>query len=488
VWVRDEFRVPAPVSRPMKSPAADPAFERALAAEILASEQMRIRVLAASLALLLLLDQMQFLIAHDAVQRLAREPVPTWLPLRVTGPFLAYEVVVLIGLRYRISRGKDMPSAMRFGNAIIETSLPTVILWWFNQYASPAVTFGTWPSMLYFLFIVASTLRLDFVLPALTGAVAAIGYLGLVYAVLPLDAASADPVLTPLYHLTKAAIMLVAGVVAGLVAIRLRNKFRVAVAEAASRERVTNLFGQHVSPAVVERLLERPAEIAGETHEICVMFLDIRNFTAHARSRPPQEVVEFLNAAFAFMIEAIDRHGGFINKFLGDGFLAVFGAPLEDPSAARHAVAAAREILAEIDRRGLADGAWPLKVGIGVHIGPAVTGNIGSPPPQGVHRDRRHREPGLETRATHQGAWRPADRLGRHHDGARRRCRRGGAPRGRDPQRLRRAGAPVAAGVSLSRTDVCLLRVNGRIADSARPPLMTHLGHGCWLGSDQSSV
>jgi adenylate cyclase len=361
----------------MRFQAADPAFERALAAEILASEQMRMRVLAATLALVLAVDQLIFLLAHDTVQQLVR--FPTWLPLRLIGPFLAYEIVALIALRYRVSRDKDMPALARFANAMVETSLPTVILWEANQYASPAVAFGTWPTMLYFLYIVASTLRLDFVLPAFTGAVAAIGYLGLVYAVLPLDAASADPLLVPIYHLTKAGIMLAAGVVAGLVAIRLRSKFWLAVAEAVSRERVTNLFGQHVSPAVVDRLLDRPAEFVGETREICVMFLDIRNFTANARSRSPEEVVEFLNSAFAFMIEAVDRQGGFINKFLGDGFMAVFGAPLDDPLAARHAVAAAREILAEIDRRGLADGTWPLKVGIGVHVGAAVTGNIGSP-------------------------------------------------------------------------------------------------------------
>jgi adenylate cyclase len=71
-------------------------------------------------------------------------------------------------------------------------------------------------------------------------------------------------------------------------------------------------------------------------------------------------VVEFLNSNFAFMIEAIDCHGGFINKFLGDGFLAIFGAPLDDPAATRHAFEAAREILAEIDERGLSNGPWPL--------------------------------------------------------------------------------------------------------------------------------
>ena len=131
------------------------------------------------------------------------------------------------------------------------------------------------------------------------------------------------------------------------------------------RDRATNLFGQHVSPAVVDRLLASPADFSGEMRKVCVMFLDIRNFTANARSKRPEQVVEFLNATFGFMIESIDRQGGFINKFLGDGFMAIFGAPLDDPAAAHHAVAAAQEILVEIDRRGLADDAWPLRVGIG---------------------------------------------------------------------------------------------------------------------------
>ncbi len=283
-------------------------------------------------------------------------------------------------LRYRGRQGKDIPRFGRFGNVFIETNLPTAILWWGHEYiANPAVTFSGWPSMLYFIFIVASTLRLDFALSVFTGVVAAVGYFGLAAALLPLSSDAADPLLQPLFHLAKAAIMLLGGVVAGLVALRLRAKFRSAVRESAMREEVTNLFGQHVSPAVVERLLQQSGESEGDIREVCVLFLDIRNFTANARNRPPEAVVEFLNGAFAFMIEAVDRNGGFINKFLGDGFMALFGAPLHDPAAAQHGVAAAKEILAEIDRRGLADGAWPLKVGIGLHIGQAVTGNVGSP-------------------------------------------------------------------------------------------------------------
>lgn len=75
-----------------------------------------------------------------------------------------------------------------------------------------------------------------------------------------------------------------------------------------------------------------------------------------------------------FGLEQFHRHGGFINKFLGDGFMAVFGAPLEDAHAAQHAVAAARDILAEIPARGLGHGRWPLRVGIGLHVGPAALG------------------------------------------------------------------------------------------------------------------
>ncbi len=253
-----------------------------------------------------------------------------------------------------------------------------------SHYMSPSAAFGTWPSLFYFVFIVAATLRLNFVLPMFTGVVAAVEYMVLAAAILPLSISASEAVLTPLFHASKSAIMLIVGVVAGLVSLRLRDKFVAAAHEAVARERVTNLFGQHVSPAVVERLLDRTQSEGGEVREVCVMFLDIRDFTANARARRPPEVVEYLNEAFAFMIAAVDRHNGIINKFLGDGFMAVFGAPLEDPQATYHAVAAAREILDEIDRRGGVtqgpDGqSWPLFVRIGIHAGRAVTGNVGSP-------------------------------------------------------------------------------------------------------------
>ena len=100
-----------------------------------------------------------------------------------------------------------------------------------------------------------------------------------------------------------------------------------------ARDKVTNLFGQHVSPVVVEQLLG--TNVQSERRTVCVLFLDIRGFTAMTRTRSADETVTLLNDFFAEMIEIVDRHSGFINKFLGDGFLALFGAALADPAAAR---------------------------------------------------------------------------------------------------------------------------------------------------------
>jgi hypothetical protein len=130
-----------------------------------ASELLRMRVVAATLGVLLAADQLLYLFARDRVEQFYQKPLPAWLPARIIGPFLAYEIVALLVLHYRLVGGNTVPTAARFVNALIETSLPTVGLW-ANKLATPAVAFSTWPTMLYFIYIVASTLQLDFVLPA----------------------------------------------------------------------------------------------------------------------------------------------------------------------------------------------------------------------------------------------------------------------------------------------------------------------------------
>jgi adenylate cyclase len=145
-----------------------------------------------------------------------------------------------------------------------------------------------------------------------------------------------------------------------------------------ARDRVTNLFGQHVSPQVVARLMAEGTGTGSDLRRVAVMFVDFRSFTSGASTRSPQEVVDRLDGAFAVLVDILDRHGGIVNKFLGDGFLALFGAPLEAHDAAHQAVAAAREMLEANDRVNKAT-SWPLRIGIGIHFGEVVAGNIGSP-------------------------------------------------------------------------------------------------------------
>ena len=180
------------------------------------------------------------------------------------------------------------------------------------------------------------------------------------------------------YHVIRSLIIFICGILAGAVGVQLRRQFEKSIVAATARDRVTNLFGQHVSPQVVERLMTEGTNTASDIRRVAVMFVDFRSFTAAARVRTPQEVVDRLDGAFAVLVEIVDRHGGIVNKFMGDGFLALFGAPFETPEATQHAVAAAREMLAAMARDNERN-SWPLRIGIGLHFGDVVAGSVGSP-------------------------------------------------------------------------------------------------------------
>jgi adenylate cyclase len=354
-------------------------YASALRREILRSEIQRVQVLAVILGTLLVVMMAVVSLLPGLTARIFRGGLEWWEPLRGVGPFALYEFVVLFVLRWRASRDRDFPRYARFGNAFVETSLPSVVILVLSRHMEPMTVFGFWPPMLYFVFIVLSTLRLDFWLSLWTGAVAAVQQFLLVVWLIPLEAFSSAPEHALVYHLSRSVVLLGAGAVAGIVAGSLRRQFDKSVAAAAARDRITNMFGQHVSPAVVDRLLASRSDPPSEMREVCVLFLDIRGFTAMTRKRPADQTVALLNDFFAEMIEVVDRNHGIINKFLGDGFLALFGAPLEDPKAAANALAAARGMLEAVDRWNKARPQTTLRVGIGIHLGEAVTGTVGSP-------------------------------------------------------------------------------------------------------------
>lgn len=149
--------------------------------------------------------------------------------------------------------------------------------------------------------------------------------------------------------------------------------FNRMVAGLRERERLRDAFGTFVDPSLAERVLEEGTDLAGEDVDASVLFMDIRGFTSFAERAEAKEVVGRLNDLFERVVPIIARHGGHANKFLGDGLMAVFGAPERQSDHAERAVRAAREI-AEMVRDRYGD---DLRVGIGVNSGRVVVGTVG---------------------------------------------------------------------------------------------------------------
>jgi adenylate cyclase len=351
-------------------------FEHALTQEVLRSELIRVKALIATTLLLAAILLTVYFLAPDAVNAIWRGGLrPSYLYVTLV-PFILFELWVHAAISRHLKLNRDVPVFRRYLGALIETTMPTIALALHIQNMGAVQALGFVVPLAYFIFIILSTLRLDFWLSTFTGFVAAAELFGMAMFYHP--AGNTDPEPEIFYHAARSLIILTCGMLAGAVGVQLRRQFAASIQAATARDRVTDLFGQHVSPQVVERLMVEGASTASDIRRVAVMFVDFRSFTAGARSRSPQEVVDRLDGAFAVLVEILDRHGGIVNKFLGDGFLALFGAPFEAADAAQRAVAAAREMLLAMDSVNKA-GSWPLRIGIGIHFGEVVAGNIGSP-------------------------------------------------------------------------------------------------------------
>jgi class 3 adenylate cyclase len=154
----------------------------------------------------------------------------------------------------------------------------------------------------------------------------------------------------------------------------LAASFNEMVAGLAERERIREAFGTYLDKEVAEYILSEGFTEEGVEVEVSVLFCDVRDFTAFASDATPQEVVAALNRLFEVIVPIIADHGGHIDKFEGDGLLAVFGAPEPFVDHADRAVRAACAIGTEVNDRGRAG---ELRIGVGVNTGRVIAGAIG---------------------------------------------------------------------------------------------------------------
>lgn len=178
-------------------------------------------------------------------------------------------------------------------------------------------------------------------------------------------------------HLPVAAPLLTGGLAAaGRVALQ-------AGLQVLERRRLRRAFGGYVSPQIMAEIVEGrlAAALGGERRTICVLFSDVRGFTTRSEGMAPEDVVVLLNRYFEGMITAIHEQEGTVDKLMGDGIMAFFGAPnrLDDPC--RKAFDAARDMLVRLDALNAefeAEAVPPIEIGIGLHLGEAVVGHVGS--------------------------------------------------------------------------------------------------------------
>ena len=165
----------------------------------------------------------------------------------------------------------------------------------------------------------------------------------------------------------------------------LTRAFNDMVKSLGEKELIKEAFSRYVSRQVATLILDEPdkylSTLKGQRKTITVLFADIRGFTRIAEALAPEQVVAMLNVYLTYMTEVIFRYEGTLDKFLGDGLMAIFGAPVEQPNSTLNAVRAALDMRERLRKFNLAreiGGEEPVLVGIGVNYGDAIVGNIGS--------------------------------------------------------------------------------------------------------------
>ena len=292
--------------------------------------------------------------------------------------FLLYESLVLQYLKGRIRSLAIASTRFKYLHTMIEMSFPTVMMFYMMRELKMLSFLDSPVALVFFLFIILSILHLDFKVSIFAGGFAAMQYIFLAYyGFNHVEYIAGYGGSTPENsHYLRGIVLILSGGAAAFVSAELKARIRSALDSKEKKNEMEMLFGQQVSTEVSRVLLEHQGAI--KKSEASIMFLDIRNFTAFADKHSAVEVIEYQNLFLGPVIDIINQHQGVVFQILGDGLMACFGAPGENVLHADMAFQASLAILHQVDDACRRKVIPPTTVGIGLHSGPVVTGNIGN--------------------------------------------------------------------------------------------------------------
>ena len=357
-------------------------FEKEFSKEIRNHERFRLYTIAAIFGIIIIYLFFILYIFEDWFNQIFQKQIPFILLIILLAFFLVRSLLVKLIWDRWFKTERKLPEFLRYINAALEISIPTLAILILGMNYHSVLFLHTPAVFLYFIFIILSIFELEFKISVFSGSLAAIEYLCLVYYYtgntlegLTIEQQALE---SPLLYMGKAMILFLSGIIAGQITKQLKTRIFNSFTTIEERNNIEKLFGQQVSSEIVDELINTNYEVTSKRRFVCIMFLDIRNYTPFAEDKKPEEIIKFQNDVFGFMIEIINKNHGIINQFMGDGFMATFGAPVSSENDCQNAVESAIEINNEL-KEEIEQGKFPdIKIGIGLHAGEVVTGNVGT--------------------------------------------------------------------------------------------------------------
>ena len=353
-------------------------FHKDIQVEIAKSKKQRIYIFIIALSISLLYTIANLFITDYGLFHFFDNPGTYFLIIGWHLLFIVYELLILFFVARYVSKNKGIPKLFILFNITNEITFPSILLGGIIYLEGKEILLDSPYYLIYFLVITLSALHLDLKISFFIGLVSALQYSLILFLSLHVLSGSEEyKILLPeSVYVARIVLLLLAGGCAGFVGQEIKKRVQTSFNFLRERQQIENLFSQQVSREVVDALIKESN--TSKKAEVTIMFLDIRDFTNFAENLDPQEVIDFQNKIFGPFIEIVNDYNGIINQIMGDGIMATFGSPIPDKKHTENAFLAGKSILRKLKELIENKTIIPTKIGIGLHTGKVITGNIGN--------------------------------------------------------------------------------------------------------------